>query len=167
MSTSFLRGETIRKNGGFAQGKHTAGFSELLQRLPGERKALAADLGLPYGTYDNYVHGPQPFPPDPISRLYAITGERVILDFFLEPLDLVAVSKTKPSDIQKTDAPDVYRYLMDAVERLGTVTHEVRRAKEDGKILPSEFSRITFFIRDLERLCAEVRETLKAEVTPE
>jgi len=56
---------------------------------------------------------------------------------------------------------------MDAVERLGTVTHEVRRAKEDGKILPSEFSRITFFIRDLERLCAEVRETLKAEVTPE
>jgi hypothetical protein len=34
-----------------------------------------------------------------------------------------------------------------------------------GKIMPSEYRRITYFIRDLERLCAEVRETLKAEVT--
>lgn len=31
----------------------------------------------------------------------------------------------------------------------------------------SEYGRIAYFIRDLERLCAEVRETLKAEVTPE
>lgn len=33
--------------------------------------------------------------------------------------------------------------------------------------MPSEYSRIAYFIRDLERLCAEVRETLKAEVTTE
>jgi hypothetical protein len=39
--------------------------------------------------------------------------------------------------------------------------------KVRGKIMPSEYSRIAYFIRDLERLCAEVRETLKAEVTTE
>lgn len=30
--------------------------------------------------------------------------------------------------------------------------------------MPSEYGRITYFIRDLERLCAEIRESIKAEV---
>lgn len=33
--------------------------------------------------------------------------------------------------------------------------------------MPSEYGRITYFIRDLERLCAEIRETLKAEIQGE
>jgi hypothetical protein len=151
-------------NGGYALGKYTDGFSEILQRLP-NRKAIAADLGLPYGTYDNYLRGLQSFPPDLIPKLFAITGDWAILEFFLEPLDLHAVAKVKPNGIQKTESPDVYRMLMDITERLGTTTHEVRRAKADAKISPSEYGRIGFFLRDIERLCASIREVIKSEVS--
>ena len=153
-------------NNGFAQGKFTDGFSEVLQRLP-NRKAIAADLGLRYSTFDNFLRGLQSFPPDLIAKLYAITGEQAILDFILEPLDMVAVSKTRPNDVQRTAAPDVYRYLLDAVEQLGKVTAEVRAAKADARISPSEYGRIAYFIRDLERQCATVREIIKGEVTGE
>lgn len=142
----------------------TAGFAEILQRLPGERKAIASDLGLPYTTYVHYVLGEQSFPPDLIPRLFAVTGERRVLEFFLEPLGLQAVSKATPNQIPGTDSPDVYRLLMDAMERLGSATHEVRQAKIDDKISPSEYARITYFLREIERLAAEVREQIKAEV---
>jgi hypothetical protein len=159
-------GENVERNGGFCQGKYNDGFSEVLQQLP-NRKAIAADLGIPYGTLDNYIRGLQSFPPDLIARLFAITGEWSILEFILEPLDLHAVSKTRPNDIQKTDSPDVYRMLMDITERLGETTHEVRKAKADAKISPSEYGRIGYFLRDIERLCAGIRETIKSEVCQE
>jgi hypothetical protein len=150
---------------GFAQAIHTAGFSEVLQRLSGERKAIAADLDVPYGTFDNYLRGKQSFPPDLISRLFAITGEWAILDFILGPLDLQAVSKATPNSVAGTASPDVYRMLMDITERLGETTHEVRKAKSDDKISPAEYGRIGFFLREIERKCAEIRESIKAEVT--
>lgn len=155
-------------NGTPYQGIHTDGFSEVLQRLP-NRKAIASDLGIPYGTYDNYLRGLQSFPPDLIARLFAITGERAILEFILEPLDMVAVHKTRPNQIQNTDRPDVYRFLMDAFERLGQASKEIRSAKEPSgpgghQISPSEHGRISYFLRDIERICAEIRESIKAEV---
>lgn len=157
-------------NGNGFQGKWTDNFSPILQRLPGERKAIASDLGVGYSTFDNWIRGEASFPPDLLSRLFAVTGERAILEFILEPLDMMAVSKARPNNIQNTERPDVYRHLMDAFERLGDASKEVRSAKEPNgpsgrKIDPSEYGRIAYFLRDIERLCAEIREAIKAEVT--
>jgi len=155
--------DNLNHNGGFCQAKNTSGFSEVLQRLD-NRKAVAADLGIPYGTFDNFLRGTQSFPPDLISRLFAVTGEWAVLDFILGPLDLQAVSRATPNHVAGTASPDVYRMLMDITERLGTTTHEVRKAKEDDKISPSEYGRIGFFLREIERLCAGIREAIKAEI---
>lgn len=148
---------------GFAQGKWTEGFSEVLQRLD-NRKAIAADLGVSYSTADNWIRGLYAFPPDLISRLFAITGEWGILNFILDPLDLQAVPKANGNRIPQTSAPDLYRMLMDITERLGQTTHEVRQAKADGKVSPAEYGRIGYFLREIERLCASIREAIKSEV---
>lgn len=160
---------TIDRGSGFCQAKYTAGFSEVLQRIPGERKAIAADLGLPYGTLDNFIRGTQSFPPDLISRLFAVTGDWAIIRFILDPLGLQAVSKITPNRPVNSSNPDALRMLMDAVERIASALHEVRASKAsegDGgpKVSPSEYSRINYFLTEIERLAAQARECVKAEV---
>lgn len=68
------------------QGKFTEKFSEgVLQKLDMPRKAIAMELNLPYSTYDNYVRGEICFPPDLISKLFEITKDIRILEFFIKP----------------------------------------------------------------------------------
>jgi len=148
------------------QGKWTANFAELLQRLPGERKAIAHGLGVPYWTYRNFVHGIQSFPPDLISRLYAITGERGILDFFLEPLNMHAINRVERNYFPNTQNPDLYRMLLDTMARLGQVTKAVVDAREAKTFGPAEYARVGFFLRDIERLSAEIRELMKDDIDP-
>jgi len=157
--------ENVERNGLPYQGTNTEGFAEVLQRLSGERKAIASDLNLPYRTYSNYVQGLASFPPDLIARLFAITGEWSILEFILEPLDLHAVPKIRPTKVQKTESPDVYRMLMDIIERIGNTIHELKKAKSDNKISPDEDGRIGFFLREIQRLSASAAEVVHAEVT--
>lgn len=149
---------------GFAQAKYTAGFSEILQRVPGERKAIAQDLEIPYGTLDNYIRGTQSFPPDLISRLFAITGDWSILRFILEPLGLQAVHKATANRSADGGATDPVRSFMDIAQRLGESIREYREAQADGSTSPSEFARLNFFLCEIERECAEAREAIKAEV---
>ncbi len=68
------------------QGNSYREFSEVLQSLEMPRKAIAIELGVPYSTYDNWVRGEISFPSKYLVRLYEITQDNRILDYFLKPL---------------------------------------------------------------------------------
>ncbi len=147
---------------GYAQGKWTAGFSEVLQRLPGERKAIAADLGVPYSTYSNWIYGLQSFPPDLLARLFAVTGEWEILRFFLDPLGLNAVHKYRPGDIGRDGGRDLIHLFMGLVDHIGKISHEI----EGAQASPGQAVRGSFFLNEAQRLIAEMLEMMSAAVKP-
>jgi hypothetical protein len=151
-------------NAGFAQGKWTERFSEYLQGLP-NRKEIAACLGVPYSTFDNWVRGIQSFPPDLLSKLYACTGAKELWPFFLDPCGLMAIAKAKPRHhIPATNSPDIFRHLMDATESLTKAHAAYKVALKDGNIDEHEAARITYFLNEAQREEAAIEEDVRAEV---
>ena len=74
------------------QGNFTGKFSAMvLRKLKMPIKILAYELGIPYKTLWNYFNGLYPFPPDLIPKLYEVTKDRRIFDFFLHPAGFVAL----------------------------------------------------------------------------
>lgn len=74
------------------QGNFTKEFStRVLQKLKMSKKTIAYYLGVPYKTYWNWKEGLSTFPPDLISKLYKVTKDHRILDFFLHPSGFVAI----------------------------------------------------------------------------
>jgi hypothetical protein len=176
MNTSFLRKDnppsgTAQGNGPSKisavpcyQAKHTAGFSEILQRLPGERKAIAADLGVSYSTYSNWVYGLQSFPPDLIPRLFAVTGSVDILEFLLDPCGLMPVPKAKAGrHILQSSSADIFRHLMDATESLAKAHAAYKIAIKDGHVDEKEAARIFYFLNEAQREEASIEEDVRAE----
>ena len=72
------------------QGNFTEKFStEVLQRLKMPKKTIAYHLGVPYKTFYNWVMGIVAFPPDLIAKLYQITKDARIFQFFLHPCNFI------------------------------------------------------------------------------
>ena len=78
------------------QGNWTGKFSsEILRQLKVPIKTLAYELGVSYKTLWNWIEGLYAFPPDLISRLYEVTKDRRIFDFFLRPTGFIALEDPK------------------------------------------------------------------------
>ena len=120
----------INSNPGCWQGKHTAGFSTLLSSIQAPpRKSLAADLGVPYSTLDNWVRGLVSFPPDKIPDLIRATRDDRFLRFILDPLGL--------DYYEKPNGKNSSRLSIEQLQLLvfilgGKIAEEIRRSLDDG-----------------------------------
>jgi hypothetical protein len=153
--------DKIMNNGAPFQGKYCDEFSALLLSLKPERKAIAADLGIPYSTLDNFVRGLAAFPPDLIPRLFAVTGDWRIWEFLLRPCGLKAVHEIGGG---ASPAPDIFQTFLFIAQRLGEAISEYKRSIEDKKISPVEYARVSYYITEMERLTTEAREILREAV---
>jgi hypothetical protein len=143
------------------QGKYCDEFSALLLSLKQERKAIAADLGVPASTYDNWLRGLAAFPPDLIPKLFAITGDWRIWEFFLRPCGLQAVHEIGAG---ASPSPDIFQAFLSIAQRLGEAIGEVKKSLEDQTITPVEYGRISYFLTEIERMSAETRGILKCAI---
>ncbi len=74
------------------QGNWTKEFSSrVLRQIKMPIKTLAHGLGVSYKTLWNWIEGLYAFPPDLISKLYEVTKDRRVFDFFLHQSGFVAL----------------------------------------------------------------------------
>ena len=148
-------------NGTPFQGKYTDEFSALLLSLKQERKAIAADLGVPASTYDNWLRGLAAFPPDLIAKLFAVTGDWRIWEFFLRPCGLKTVHEIGGAT---SPTPDIFETFLSISQRLGEAIAEVKRSLDDDTVTPVEYGRISYFLTEMERMTREARDIIRGSV---
>ena len=138
------------------QGKHTVGFSALLSsvQIP-PRKSLAADLGVPYSTFDNWLRGLVSFPPDRIPDLVRATGDDRFLRFILDPLGLDYYEK--PNGKNKSRLSIEQHQLLVFILG-GKIAEEIRRAFADRKLTEEEKKKVRERIDQEIRALVELKE---------
>jgi len=139
----------INTNVGCWQGKHTAGFSALLSSVQTPpRKSLAADLGVPYSTFDNWIRGQAAFPPDRIPDLVRATGDDRFLRFILDPLGLDYYEKPNGKNNSRLSI-EQHQLLVFILG--GKIAEEIKRSFADKKLTEEEKKKVQ------ERIDQEIR----------
>ena len=151
----------ITDNQQFFKGNHTENFSTILQTLTFPRKAIAYDLGVPYSTYDNWVRGEASFPPDLIPRLYEITKDSRVLEFFLDPVGRMSVPQVNSNESRPVQKLELQLYIWG-----GKATETIEQALEDSIITVREYNHIHKIIRKVQQIAAELDISILQKVSP-
>ena len=153
--------DKITDNQHFFQGKYVKNFSFILQTLNFPRKAIAHDLGVPYSTYDNWVRGEASFPPDLIPRLYEITRDERIHEFFLEPNGRISIPQVNGNPTRPIQRLELELSIFE-----GKTIEAIENALEDGKITVQEYNSIHRIVNKVRQISAELDISILQKVSP-
>lgn len=119
---------------------------------------IADRIGIKPASLYEYIQGRRYFPPDLIPKLFEATKDRRFLEFFLKPLNMVAVSIAEASRNPKSK--NLTLLLAKATKEHGDIARELIKDLEDGKIDDEERERIGQAIYEEEQALESIKAAL-------
>lgn len=134
-------------------------FANLLYRKfisPGETGISVVDianrLGEDPATFYKYCSAGRTFPPEKVGLLYNATGDIEFVETILDGTHLEAIKRLEPNAGEQRG---LEKETIDIMTAVGTVTGDIQKAHEDGRLSDIERRRIE---RDLNQAIRELED---------